>query len=104
MAASELRAVINAMLQVHRELQEVRKARAKQLGLNEEALASYEAVAGHHNDVYRVDLLRDLIHDVLQTVKRVLRKRDVRAEDFETLVERIMEQAEALYADWPAAA
>ena len=81
------------MLQIHRELQEGRKARAKRVGLNEEVLASYEAVAGHHNGVYGVDILRDLIHDVVQKVKRVLRKRDVRAEDFETLIQRIMEQA-----------
>ncbi len=36
--------------------------------------------------------------------ERVLRKRNVRTEDFDQLVERIMEQAEALYADWPLAA
>ncbi len=53
MAASELRAVINPMLHLHRELQEVRKARAKQLGLNEEALAFYEAVAGHLRQAVR---------------------------------------------------
>jgi type I restriction enzyme, R subunit len=119
--------VINAMLQIHRELQES-EARAKQLGLDEEELAFYDAVAAHHNKAYGVEFLRDLIHDVVQTVKRnlkvdwaephrddvkaeiraavkrVLRKRDVRAEDFDPLVERIMEQAEALYADWPVAA
>jgi type I restriction enzyme R subunit len=120
-------AVIKAMLQIHRELQES-EARAKQLGLDQEELAFYDAVAAHHNDVYGVEFLRDLVHAVVQTVKRnlkvdwaephrddvkaeiraavkrVLRKRNVRAEDFDPLVERIMEQAEALYSDWPAAA
>ena len=96
--------------------------------MDEEELAFYDAVAAHHNKAYGVEFLRDLIHDVVQTVKRnlkvdwaephrddvkaeiraavkrVLRKRDVRAEDFDPLVERIMEQAEALYADWPVAA
>jgi len=37
-------------------------------------------------------------------VRRVLRARDVRREDFDFLVERIMEQAAALYARWPVAA
>ncbi len=120
-------AVIKAMLQIHREIQES-EVRAKELGLDEEELAFYDAVAAHHNKAYGVDFLRDLIHDVVQTVKRnlkvdwaephrddvkseiraavkrVLRKREVRAEDFDPLVERIMEQAEALYADWPVAA
>ncbi len=120
-------AVIKAMLQIHREIQES-EVRARELGLDEEELAFYDAVAAHHNKAYGVEFLRDLIHDVVQTVKRnlkvdwaephrddvkaeiraavkrVLRKRDVRAEDFDPLVERIMEQAEALYADWPVAA
>ena len=38
---------------------------------------------------------------VRATVKRVLRNRDVRAEDFDQLVKAVMEQAEAPYADWP---
>ena len=46
----------------------------------------------------------DVKAEIGAAVKRVLRKRDVRAEEFDPLVERIMEQAEALYADWPVAA
>ena len=70
----------------------------------------------------------DLIHDVVQAVKRnlkvdwtephrdavraevraavrrVLRTREVRREHFDFLIDRIMEQAAALYADWPLAA
>jgi hypothetical protein len=37
-------------------------------------------------------------------VKRVLRKNKVRAEDLDRFVEVIVEQAEALYRDWPRAA
>ena len=37
-------------------------------------------------------------------VKRPLRARGVRAEDFDRFVERIMAQAEVLYGDWPLAA
>lgn len=42
--------------------------------------------------------------EVRTAVRRVLRARAVRREDFDFLVERIMEQAAALYARWPAAA
>ena len=72
--------------------------------------------------------MRDLIHDVVQTIRRnlivewtephrddvkaavraairrVLRRRNVKAQDFDQLLHFIMEQAEALYADWPLAA
>jgi hypothetical protein len=37
-------------------------------------------------------------------VRQVLRTRQVRREHFDFLIERIMEQAAALYADWPSAA
>ena len=46
----------------------------------------------------------DVKAEIRAAVKRVLRKREVRAEDFDPLVERIMEQAEALYANWSVAA
>ena len=37
-------------------------------------------------------------------VRRVLRRQGVREEDFDPFIERIMEQAEAIYANWPEAA
>jgi hypothetical protein len=85
-------------------------------------------VAARHEAVYGVEFLRDLIHDVVQVVKRtvkvdwtephrddvkaavraavrrVLRARDVKADDLEPLMTALMAQAEALYADWPLAA
>ena len=72
-------------------------------------------------------VLRDLIHEVVQTikrnlkvdwtephredvkaavraaVKRILRAKGVQLDDFEQFVAHIMSQAEALFADWPAA-
>ena len=69
--------------------------------------------------------MRDLIHDVVHTVKqnlkvdwtephredvkatvraavrKQLRKRNVRQEDLETFLGYVLQQAEALYADWP---
>ncbi len=41
---------------------------------------------------------------VRAAVRRVLRKRNVREEDFEPFLERIIKQAEALYGNWPSAA
>jgi type I restriction enzyme R subunit len=41
---------------------------------------------------------------VRSAVKRVLRKRGVKEEHFDPFLERIMEQAEAIYASWPVAA
>jgi len=41
---------------------------------------------------------------VRAAVKRVLRQRDVRAEDFDGIVASVMTQAEALYRNWPQAA
>jgi type I restriction enzyme, R subunit len=48
---------------------------------------------------------RDDVRAAISTaVKRVSRRRDVREEDFEPVIHRFMEQAQALYADWPLAA
>ncbi|HMC60289.1 MAG TPA: type I restriction enzyme endonuclease domain-containing protein [Candidatus Solibacter sp.] len=48
---------------------------------------------------------RDAVRaEVRAAVRRVLRMREVRREHFDFLIERIMEQAAALYADWPLAA
>ena len=77
---------------------------------------------------YDQPFLRNLIHAVVQSIKRnlkvdwtephredvkagvraavkvVLRKQGVKPQDFDPIVSRVMEQAEALYADWPQAA
>jgi type I restriction enzyme R subunit len=120
-------AVIQVMLKIREEeLREQR--RASELNLAPEELAFYDAVAENLSKVYDQQFLTSLIHDVVQAVKRnlkvdwtephrdavkaevraavrrVLRMREVRREDFDYLIERIMEQAAALYADWPVAA
>ena len=102
--------------------------RAARLGLEADELAFYDAVAAQREAAYGVEFLRDLIHDVVQAIKRtvkvdwtephrddvkaavraavrrVLRTRDPHAEDFELFVSAVMAQAEALYANWPLAA
>jgi type I restriction enzyme R subunit len=120
-------AVIRAMIQIRNDI-DAADQRAAALGLSEEELAFYDAVAENYGDVYGAELLRDVIHDVVQTikrtikvdwtephredvkatvraaVKRVLRTKGVKAEDFDALLSHIMGQAEALYGDWPMAA
>jgi type I restriction enzyme R subunit len=120
-------AVIEAMLRIKKEM-DTSDQRAAELGLAADELAFYDSVAANRDQVYEVAFLRDLVHDVVQTIKRnlkvgwteahrddvraevraavrrVLHRRGVKAEDFEPLLGAVMEQAEALYADWPSAA
>jgi type I restriction enzyme R subunit len=120
-------AVIKTMVEMRRDWQEA-DSRAAALNLSEEELAFYESVAANYQQIYGQGFLRDLIHDVVQTirrnlkvewtephrddvkaavrsaVRRVLRRRNIKPEDFDSFLNFIMEQAEALYADWPLAA
>jgi type I restriction enzyme R subunit len=120
-------AVVQEMIKMRQEM-EAADARAKRLNLGEDELAFYDAVSDNYETVYEQPFLRDLVHEVVQTiksnlkvdwiephrddvraairtaVKRVLRRRDVKAEDFEPFMEKFMAQAEALYAEWPLAA
>jgi type I restriction enzyme R subunit len=115
------------MIEIRQEMEEADR-RAAALGLSEEELAFYDAVAAHYEQVYDDGFLCDLIHEVVQSIRRnlkvdwtkphredvkaavrsavkmVLRRRRVRKDDFEALLVYIMTQAEALYADWPVAA
>lgn len=100
-----------------------------QLGLeNDEELAFYDAVAQNYENINGVEFLSDLIHEVVQTIKgnlkvdwtephrddvkagvrvavrRILRRRNVKASDFKPFIDSFLEQAVALYKDWPVAA
>jgi type I restriction enzyme R subunit len=120
-------AVIRAMIRIREEMENDDR-RTEELGLNEEELAFYDSVSKNYNDIYGEEFLCSLIHDVVQVirnnlkvdwiqphredikasvraaVKRVLRTRKVKTDDFDQFVSNIMLQAEALYADWPQAA
>ena len=120
-------AVIKAMLEIKNDM-ESDATRASELGMEPEEVAFYDAVAENVEDIYDQAFLRDLIHDVVQTikrnlkvdwtephreavkaevraaVKRVLRNRKVEKEHFDVLLTSIMTQAEAIYQDWPFAA
>jgi type I restriction enzyme R subunit len=99
--------------------------RAQQLGLSGEEMAFYDAVASNFINLYNEAFLRDLMHDIVQTIKRnlkvdwtephrqdvqaavraavrrVLKRRKVHEKDLEPFLGSILVQAEALYADWP---
>ena len=120
-------AVIQAMIQIRKDMEESDQ-RAADLGLSSEELAFYDAVAANYDNIYGTDFLKDLIHDIVQTVKRnlkvdwtephredvkaavraavkrVLRSRGVKPDDFEPMLVYILRQAEALYANWPVVA
>jgi type I restriction enzyme R subunit len=113
--------VVAEMLRMKQEM-DASDARARELGLAEEEVAFYDAIADNAARVYDETFLRDLVHDVVQTikrnlkvdwtephrdqvraeiraaVKRVLRKRGVREADFEPFIARFIQQAEAQYA------
>jgi type I restriction enzyme R subunit len=114
--------VVRVMLEIKQEL-EADEQRAQALGLSEEELAFYDAIAGSLLTIYDQATLRDLVHEVVQTVKnnlkvdwtnrddvkaavraairRTLMRRKIRPEDLEPFLGSILVQAEALYAEWP---
>ncbi|MBX9579105.1 MAG: HsdR family type I site-specific deoxyribonuclease [Gemmataceae bacterium] len=99
--------------------------RAGALNLSPEELAFYDAVATHYAGLYDAGLLRELVFDVVRTLKvnlkadwrggdrppvladlraavrRTLRKHHVKAEHLEPLADRVLEQAEYTFAHWP---
>lgn len=115
-------AVVKTMVEIKKEM-DAERARAKELNMDDEEMAFYDAVVENYNSIYDKQFLCDLIHDVVVTIKknlkvdwtephredvkaavraavrRVLRRRGVKEEDFEPFLFRIMQQAEALYAD-----
>lgn len=120
-------AVIKAMLEIKKEI-DLDAKRAEALGLAEEELAFYDAVAASYEDIYGTEFLRDLVHEVVQSVKRnlkvdwtarhredvkagvraavrrVLIKKGVKPEHFDFVLASVMAQAEAAFARWPLAA
>lgn len=120
----DAKAVIEQMIAIKQEM-DADAQRARELGFSGEEMAFYDVIASNYITVYDQDLLRDLVHDIVQVVKgnlkvdwtephrddvrsavraavkRVLRRRGVKAEDLEPFLGSVMLQAEALYADWP---
>lgn len=119
--------VVRAMIQIKEEIESEDK-RKEETGLSDEELAFYDAIAGLVDEAYEVPFLCDLVREVTEAVKRnlkvdwtkphrenvkagvqaavkmVLRRRGVRGEHFQFILNRVMEQAEARYESWPMAA
>jgi type I restriction enzyme R subunit len=119
--------VIREMLALRKEL-ELQRRRADKLGLTEEELAFYDALGSDGNVSYSDEFLRDLVHEIVQSIKRnlkvdwtaphrddvqatvraavrrTLRSRNVQASDFDRFLTAIMNQAVASFATWPHAA
>jgi type I restriction enzyme R subunit len=121
--------VIQVMVEI-RQKQEEDARRQQELGLSDDELAFYDVIAeGAALGIPTDDeWIAGLVHEVVQSVKRnlkvdwprahrrdgyasvesavkrVLRKRRIKGEQFQFLLNRIMKQAEAVYEDWPLAA
>lgn len=116
--------VIEQMIAMKQQM-DAESRRAEELNLSGEEMAFYDAVASNFMTIYDQALLRDLMHDIVVTlkknlkvdwnephrddvksairsaVKRVLRRRKIREEDLDPFLGSILIQAQALYADWP---
>jgi len=119
--------VIQAMMEIRREALRDDE-RKKELGLSDEELAFYDAIQGLQDETYDMPFVRDLVHEVVETVKRnlrvdwtkphrenvksgvqaavkrVLRNRRVKRAHFQFILSRVMKQAEEMYRDWPLSA
>jgi type I restriction enzyme, R subunit len=120
-------AVIQEMIEIRKELDKQLR-RAEQLGVTEEELAFYDALTSDTEAAYADDFLKDLVHEIVQAVKRnlrvdwtaphrddvraavrtavkrTLRSRGVKREDFDRFVDAVMAQATVSFAAWPLAA
>ena len=117
--------VIQAMVEIRREMMEDDR-RKDELDLTEDELAFLDAIEGlSEGDLYDKPFLCDLVREIVQAVqnnlqvdwtkphreavkasvvsavKMVLRRRGIEKKHFQFILNRVMEQAEALYADWP---
>jgi len=119
-AADVVRVIVQIKKDIDKESQ-----RTKQLGLSAEELAFYDAVSENVATLYDQKFLCDLVHDVVQAVKKnlkvdwtkphredvkagvraavkaVLRKRGVKPEHLDALTKQVILQAEAMFSNWP---
>jgi type I restriction enzyme, R subunit len=119
--------VVRVMLEIRKDI-ENEATRSKQLNLTPEEVAFYDAVAANVATLFDEKTLCGLIRDVVQSVKKnlkvdwtkphredvkagvraavkaVLRKRGVKTELLNTLTDKVIVQAEAMFKDWPLAA
>jgi type I restriction enzyme R subunit len=125
----EAQQVVAVMVEIRRQY-EADEQRKADLNLDDEELAFYDVIALgqetglHESDEWIASLVRDVVvavrknlhvdwtkphrsdvHAAVQAaVGQMLRKRGIKGEQFLFLRKRLMQQAEATYADWPLAA
>ncbi len=120
--------VVRTMIQIRREIRE-EDHRKRELGLSDEELAFFDAIEGFGEEgIYDVPFLAELTREIVQAVKRnlkvdwtkphredvkagiraevrrVLLRNHIRAEQFQFILARVMDQAQSLYEDYPLAA
>jgi type I restriction enzyme R subunit len=119
--------VIQEMVAIRPQL-DLEAGRAEALGVSEEELAFYDALASSSDAVYDDELLKALVHEIVQTirknlrvdwtapwrddvrasvrnaVKRVLRDNGIKTHDFDKYLDVVMNQATVTFAQWPLAA
>lgn len=116
--------LVQEMIRMRKEMDAGEEAR-KALGLSEEEIAFYDALVltgGQlHDQPFLAPLVRDIVvkvkanlrpdwtrahrenvqASIRSAVKRVLLEHGVKPEEFELIVARVMENAEAVYGQWP---
>jgi type I restriction enzyme R subunit len=119
--------VIQEMIKIRQEMFSEDK-RKTETGLSDEELAFYDAISGLDGGAYDMPFLCNLVREIFQAVKRnlkvdwtkphrqdvkagvvaavkmVLRRKKIKADQFDFILNRVIKQAEALYEDWPMAA
>jgi len=116
--------VVQEMIKI-RQAMLVDDGRKHALNLSDEELAFYDAIYGAKDTLFDEPFLTDLVHDVVQAIKGhlkvdwtlphradaraevmsavkwVLRKKKIKTDQFDKILGRVMEQAVALYEEWP---
>lgn len=121
--------VVQVMIEI-RQRQMENERRKQELGLSDEELAFYDVIAAGApqglptEDAWIASLVRDVVRavrsnvkvdwtrshrrdvqaSVESAVKSVLRRRGIKGEQFQFLLNRLMKQAKASYEEWPLAA
>ena len=119
--------VVRVMIDIRKDIDN-EAARSKALNLSPEEIAFYDAVSANVATLFDEKTLCDLIRDVVQAVKKnlkvdwtkphredvkagvraavkaVLRRRGVKKELLDGLTDKVIDQAEALFKEWPLAA
>ena len=117
-------ALVQAMIQMRKQMDADSEAK-QQFGLSNEEVAFYDTLVLTGGKLYDQPFLAELVREIVpairdnlkpdwtrssrediqasirSAVRRVLMRKGVKKEDFDLIIARIMEHAQAVYADWP---